>query len=56
MEQSSRSAVSLELFHQVQVEKRNLETVNTNLIAQAQTNNNVIDRLNFDNKEKSQQT
>lgn len=32
MESSSRSAVSLELFHQIQVEKKNLETVNSNLI------------------------
>ena len=53
MEQSSRSAVSPELFHQIQVEKRNLETVNTNLIVQAQTNNNMIERLNTDNREKS---
>ena len=47
--------MSLELFHSMQVEKRNLETVNTNLIAQAQTNNNVIERLNQDNFEKAKQ-
>ena len=39
----------------VQVEKRNLETVNTNLIMQAQNNNNVIERLNADNREKGKQ-
>ena len=55
MEHSQRSVVSLELFHQMQVEKRNLENVSTNLIAQAQTNNSVIERLNSDNLEKSRQ-
>ena len=43
------------MFHSMQVEKRNLERVNTNLIAQAQTNNNVIERLNQDNHEKTKQ-
>ena len=31
----SKSAVSPNLYHQLQNDKRNLETVNTNLIAQA---------------------
>ena len=52
---TSRSGVSLELFHQMQVEKRNLETVNTNLIVQSQNNNSVIERLNADNVDKTKQ-
>ena len=52
---TSRSGISLELFHQMQVEKRNLETVNTNLIVQSQNNNSVIERLNADNVDKTKQ-
>ena len=40
----------------MQVEKRNLETVNTNLIVQSQNNNSVIERLNADNVDKTKQT
>lgn len=39
----------------MQVEKRNLETVNTNLIVQSQNNNSVIERLNADNVDKTKQ-
>ena len=49
----NKTAVSPTLYHQLQNEKRNLEIVNSNLIAQAETNNSVIDRLNIDNIDKA---
>ena len=48
-------SVSPSLYQQLQNEKRNLEIVNSNLISKAEANNAVIDRLNQDNIEKSQQ-
>lgn len=42
----SATSISPTLYQQLQNEKRNLEIVNSNLIAKAEANNAVIDRLN----------
>ena len=42
----NKSAVSPNLYHQLQNDKRNLEIVNSNLIAQVEANNDMIERLN----------